>query len=297
MSGIFDFLWKWFTRKDITLITTTTTSTIIPRVDGLKLSLHCGINKYPNPSNNLRGCVNDAMDMVSLFQNVYKFNECKMLTDNNATLDNVTNSVIEMLARIPDVFVFTNSSHGTRILDSTGEEADGYCEALCLYDRKLVDKNFRKILASADPRTHIIVVSDSCHSAGVTREFLATMNLATMNDASYVSIPKYLPPEDLMEALAVSMLPIKKAVFEPNEKMNEVLLAGCQSNQFSYDTAFDGRPNGAFTYCLNRILKDNPYITYAEFISKMHQHLPNARFPQTPTLECSQSMSNSIVFS
>lgn len=271
------------------LTTTTTTQT---GDDKVKVALCVGINKYPNPANNLSGCVNDAKDNAQNFAEVYKFNKIVMLLDLEATIKNVKDKISELLAMKPDVFVFTNSSHGTRVADTSGTEIDGYCEAICLYDGFFMDKDIKKLLATADPKTRITIVSDSCHSAGVTREFLLAMN-----DFTYESKPKYLPPEGNMEALAVGMMPISKAIFEPNEKMSEVLLAGCKSDQYSYDASFNGRPNGAFTYYMNQVLRSTPEITYGDFIRKINQSLPSSRYPQCPVLETNSNMEKTLIFS
>jgi hypothetical protein len=292
LSGI----WAAF-RKSNTITTTTpivdlsnTTTTLGD--NKMKIALCVGINKYPNPANNLQGCVNDANDLASLLKNTYGFNEINMLLDSNANYSNVTNAIAEALAKKPDVFVYTNSSHGTRVPDTTGTEPDGYCEAICLYDKFLVDHDFHNILAKADPKTHVIVFSDSCHSAGVTREFLKAMN-----DSSYVSIPKYLPHPDNIEAFKATMAPTVKAIFEVNESMNEVLLAGCKSDQYSYDANFNGKPNGAFTYYTIQLLKNNPSTTYEDFVKAMTVYLPSSRYPQCPVCETNSNMEKTVIFS
>jgi hypothetical protein len=268
-----------------------TTTTTTSGGKKMKIAVVDGINNYPDPRNRLNGCVNDALDMSNLFKNVYGFDEVTVLLDTNANYANVTSAIANGLAKKPDVFVYTNSSHGTRTIDTTGTEADGYSEAICLYDKFLWDYDFKKLLAQADPKTSVVIWSDSCHSCGVTREFLMTMN-----DASYVSIPKYLPPEDNMVALQVSMMPIAKAVFEPREDMNVVLLAGCKSAEYSYDASFE-KPNGAFTYYALKILKENPIITYDDFIKKLNVYLPSSRYPQTPVCETNSGMRNKLIFS
>lgn len=311
----FGQFWQWFlniihgysgtkttttvtnTTSTITVTTTTppeifTTTTTTTGDKKMKIAVCDGINKYPNPANNLNGCVNDARDMLDLFKNFYKFDEVIVLLDSDATYANVYNAIAASLAKKPGVFVYSNSSHGTRKVDPTGTESDGYCEAICLYDKFLWDFDFKNLLAKADPTTRITVFSDSCHSAGVTREFLAAMN-----DSSYVSIPKYLPPEDNMEALQVSMMPISKAIFEPREDMNEALLAGCKSDQYSYDARFDGRPNGAFTYYTNQVLRENPVITNDEFVKQMSLYLPSSYYPQCPVCETNSNMRSRLIFS
>jgi hypothetical protein len=283
------------TTSTITPVGTTTETTTIIGEKKMKCGMCIGLNRYPNPSNNLAGCLNDMLDFSALLKDVYKFDVVKTLSDSDATYNNFVNMAKELLAMKPDVFVITNSSHGTRVNDTTGTESDGYCEAICLYDKFLIDHDFHKILENADPKTRITVVSDSCHSAGVTREFLAVMN-----DFTYVSTPKYLPPEDNMEALRVSMMPISKAIFEPKENMNEALIAGCKSSEYSYDASFNVngtmRPNGAFTYYCIKTLKETPEITYKDFINKMNQFLPSNQYPQCPVLQCNSATENKLMF-
>ena len=51
-------------------------------------ALLVGINKYPDPRNELRGCVNDILDMeyfISEKRNVYAKQNIKKLTDKQAT--------------------------------------------------------------------------------------------------------------------------------------------------------------------------------------------------------------------
>ena len=51
-------------------------------------ALLVGINAYPNPNNNLRGCINDIVDMeyfISTKNKVYAKENIKTLTDSRAT--------------------------------------------------------------------------------------------------------------------------------------------------------------------------------------------------------------------
>lgn len=273
--------------------TTTTTTPISIKDyndDGLvKVALCIGINQYPNPANNLHGCVNDANDWSNILKEVYHFDVVNILLNSEATLNNVKSNAEQLIASNPDRFVITISSHGTRIRDN--RESDGYCEAICLYDRFLVDKDFQNMLQKADKKTRMTVISDSCHSAGITREFLRTMN-----DFSYVSQPKYLPHPDNMEALNAAMSPTTRAIFEPIDGMNEILLAGCKSDQYSYDASFDNKANGAFTYYALKILKETPNLTYNLLIQRISEYLPSSRYPQCPVLETDEKNKDLTIF-
>ncbi len=51
-------------------------------------ALLVGINAYPNPNNNLRGCINDVVDMENFITSKYKVyskDNIKKLTDSRAT--------------------------------------------------------------------------------------------------------------------------------------------------------------------------------------------------------------------
>jgi hypothetical protein len=51
-------------------------------------ALLVGINAYPNPNNNLRGCINDIVDMeyfITSKNKVYQKENIKTLTDKSAT--------------------------------------------------------------------------------------------------------------------------------------------------------------------------------------------------------------------
>lgn len=253
----------------------------------MKLSLSIGINNYPNPRNNLSGCVNDASDMADLLFNQYGFEKNYMLYNEEATVKNVKNTIFEILSQEPEILVITNSSHGTRIPNIEG----GYQEAICMYDGNIVDYDLKNLINSFNSTTKVIFFSDSCHSAGVTREFLDTMN-----DYSYYSKAKYLPSEDNIEAFQASSEPTTRAIFDVQDDKN-ILMAGCKSDQYSYDASFNGRPNGAFTYYVSWFLKDNPNQTYRQLVDNINKYLPCRKYPQCPVIECREENKDDIVFS
>ena len=253
----------------------------------IKTSLCIGINKYPNPANNLKGCINDAHDWSNLLKEQYNFDDTMFLLDSDATLRNVKKTMSHMVSKKPDVLVVTFSGHGTRWPHNLG-----YWEAWCLHDNHLMDYDFQKILKKADLKTKIVVISDSCHAAGVTRKFLQTMN-----DTAYHSVPRYMPPDDDMDAIRVASMPMTKAIFNPVAKMKEILLAASQSTEYAYDAWFDGKFNGAFSYYAIKILKKHPDMTYKNFIDDIKAYLPSKLYPQTPVLEADKAKKNMAIFS
>ena len=71
-----------------------------------------------------------------------------LLTEEQATKDNVTNALINLSKKVDenDVFFFSWHSHGNRVLDDDGDESiydesDIYDEVILPYDGKIIDKD------------------------------------------------------------------------------------------------------------------------------------------------------------
>jgi hypothetical protein len=64
----------------------------------------------------------------------------------------------------------------------------------------------------------------------------------------------------------------------------DLLLAGCLDTQFSWDTSFKGRPNGAFTYYALKTLRENKPASYEAWFKSIRTYLPSTRLPQDPQI-------------
>lgn len=252
--------------------------------------LYYGINDYPGSNNDLQGCVNDATDWCNFLVVTHKFN-ATLLRDSEATKANVVNALKDMARKSHPLtnFVFGYSGHGSNVADKNGDETDGRDECLCLYDAFLIDDEIRTLLSAFHPQAKITVISDSCHSGSVSRNFMSLLNAG--NDV--YAKPKFLPPEDNMEA-SIASNPFIKG--DTELLMNEVLITGCSPTEFSYDARINGRYNGAMTWNALNILKQTPSITFVEFHSKLRKALPNGSWPQSPSLEGKPENKNRLMF-
>lgn len=287
------FLWLFpFLRKK-TQVTTTDTTTNTIKGEPVKRALCVGINDYPGSGNDLKGCVNDAGNLSRLFINQYKFIAVLMLLNAQATKTKVVATLEKLMAmsKSGDELVLTYSGHGTKRRDISGDEPDGYDEALCLYDGLLMDDEIRKILTKLPAGVKFTFLSDSCHSGTVSRAFMESMS-----DESFYSKPKYLPPEDNVDAAEVELLHPKAPLGLSEAAMDHILISGTNAETYSYDTRIDGQAVGAFTYFTIKILKENPSITYLDFHKKLGKYLPSSQYPQYPQLEGPNSLKNSLMF-
>jgi hypothetical protein len=276
-----------------------------------KISLSIGINNYPESSNDLNGCVNDANDWQDLLKSKFDFQNNTLLLDEQATKHNVLNNLQKLISNLGDgdVGVFTFSGHGTWVYDNDSDEADNRDEAICAYDENILDDDIRKILLTLNPKARLTIISDSCHSGTVTRKMLSRQALLRSksieafaidgfeNIDSNSLIPRYMPPKNSSDAIKTLTLPIRKRFLYPESNMSELLLTGCNATEYSYDAYINNRFNGAFTAFAIGIIKSNPNLTYKELHNEIRTILPNNRYPQSPQLEGNNIFKNFKLFS
>jgi hypothetical protein len=274
-----------------------------------KRAVCVGINDYPIPGNDLMGCVNDAEAWRALLVEEFEFPDADVtvITDSDATRQAMIDGLKGLIegSSSGDVLVFTNSSHGSYIPDTSGDE-ETYDEVICPYDTReevLSDDDLRGILDALPAEVSMIVISDSCHSGSNTR--------APVND---LLPPKYHTPDDLrirflnpalIPELARSgpiladprgAAPRTRIVF-PESGMNHVLLSGCRDEEVSWDARIDGTYHGAMSYhALKAIREAGPTITYSELVGRLQTMLDDAGYDQHPQLEGTDERKNRQVF-
>jgi len=238
----------------------------------MKRAICIGINNYPGIFNDLKGCVNDAMDWSALLQGLGF--EVSLMLDSQATRQNVKAALRELVnaTGAGDIAVFTYSGHGTQVADADSDENDPYDEAICLYDGNVIDDELRMILRGIQSQGTLVVISDSCFSGSVTRI------------AAEKAVPRFIPP-----AVSTAGRMVRRPFLLPEGDMPEILLTGCSDSEYSYDAEFDGRPNGAMTALALRVIAQNPNLTYREFHTSLRGLLPSEEYPQSPQLEGSDA--------
>jgi hypothetical protein len=114
---------------------------VVAREDAMaRRALLVGLNHYPDPANNLRGCVNDVLQVSSLLQRGFLFDasaDIRLLTDERATTARIIERLRWLLrgAGPGDTLVFHYSGHGAQVRDRHGDELDdGLDEIICPYD-------------------------------------------------------------------------------------------------------------------------------------------------------------------
>lgn len=248
-----------------------------------KKALCIGINDYPGTDSDLSGCVNDAADWAAeLGKRGY---EVARMQDRKATHAAMTKAIGGLIknAKKGDTLVITYSGHGTWVPDSSGDEPDGRDEGLCPYDigsvGPLLDDDIRAMFAKRGTGVRIILISDSCHSGTVTRGREDDLDPG-MPRARFLPLEAWMPKGELPRAAARPATLVSGL----RRAGSDLLLAGCMDTEYSWDTSFQGRPNGAFTYYALKSLRDAKPATYGAWFNAIRAYLPSTRLPQSPQI-------------
>ena len=147
-----------------------------------KRAICVGINKFVNyPQFTLNGCVNDAKDMAALCKSLlgFKASEVTVLSDAQATkaaiMARLKAAVDDAKAGKLSYIVFSWSSHGTQMTDSSGDEPDGMDEAFVPHDiaekngdwdpaHIITDDEFHDLFQQLPESVLLEVYLDTCHS-------------------------------------------------------------------------------------------------------------------------------------
>lgn len=248
-----------------------------------KQALCIGINDYPGTGSDLSGCVNDANDWAAELAN--RGYQVSRMLDKQATHQAMGEAIGGMIreARRGDTLVITYSGHGTWVPDSSGDETDGRDEGLCPWDigsvGPLLDDDIRTLFSQRAAGVRILLISDSCHSGTVTKGDDSDLD-AGVARARFLPLESWMPAGELPPA--TSQPP--RLVSGLRRSGGDLLLAGCQDTEYSWDTSFAGRPNGAFTYYALKTLRDKKPATYAAWFTAIRSYLPSNRLPQFPQI-------------
>jgi hypothetical protein len=254
-----------------------------------KRSFCVGINDYPYDGSDLNGCVNDARAWATLLREHFDFaaSDVKLITDAQATKTAVKAGLKDLLAKSKsgDVLVFTNSSHGTYVVEEGGDEP-GYDEAMCPYDvgdEVLRDDELRELFSDLPKGVHLSVISDSCFSGTVTR--------AALRD----NIPGLRTPDDRRVRFLSPALRGGKVLANPWKARTR--LSGCTDREYSYDALIGGVYHGAMTYfALEAIRSANYHLTYAQLHARLSDLIEAGGYPQHPQLEGSGAHKRRQIF-
>ena len=262
-----------------------------------KKALFVGINKFANyPQFTLNGCVNDATDMAALYKDLlgFKASEMTILKDTQATKAAIMAALKAMVADAKagklNYLVFSLSSHGTQMNDSSGDEPDGKDEAFVPHDiaeksgawdpsHIISDDELHDLFAQLPDSVLLEVYLDTCHSG---------TGLRGAEFGPHAPRARYVAPPD--HEFGTKTARMRGFTLKPRDAksiagQNQILWAGCKSNETSADAFFNGRYNGAFTYFFVKVTRDTQNkLARKDVVAQMRAQM-KGKFAQNPQLE------------
>ncbi len=261
-----------------------------------KAALCVGINKFkflPQASW-LNGCVNDAEDLAAMLEKHYGFegSNITVLRDAKAVKKTVMaalNSLVDAaVAGTATHLVFTFSSHGTQVPDTSGDESDRLDEAFACYDINnlgdrwdaatvITDDELAALFARLPKGVLMDVVLDTCHSG----TGLKSLDLLPGRR------PRFLPAPTPRAVIANESKDTRslRDMAKTAKLSAPVLMAACRSDQTAADAFIEGRYNGAFTYNFVKALMGDGTVARADILKQVSKGLKSGGFDQIAQLE------------
>jgi len=252
-------------------------------------ALLVGINKYPDAQNELRGCINDILDMeyfIAETNKVYAKQNIKKLTDKEATKKGIVTQIKWLLdgAQPGDQLLFHYSGHGAQVPSlNQNLELDGLDEIICPYDfsgqgeNALRDKEFAQLFAGIPKGVHFVWISDSCHAEDLSRD------LQMPSEPQYRYFNGLTRMNELNEESAFESYEASTIITAP---LNGALLSACASHELSADAYIDKRFNGAFThYLIKNLLQYSDSRSMQSIVQLVNMDLDKNGYDQNPESE------------
>jgi len=252
-------------------------------------ALLVGINQYPEDVSNLRGCVQDVLDVQDMLMGMYQVPAAHIvtLTDQEANRKNFIHAFRSHFkqARQGDTIFFHYSGHGSR--ENASKEFWPYFpekknETLVLADSRtpggldLADKELALLLHELAPlQADIVLGIDACHAGSITRkesDLLQQRKRQSEREGVDRSLEEYL------EGQYQQMLKREGEIYIPRTK--HLVMSACSQFQSAYETKEN---KGAFTTALLASLQ-NTELTYSEVFSQANIKIKQWAYNQNPVI-------------
>lgn len=256
-------------------------------------ALHIGLNAvdpahYAGWNGELAACENDMNDMAALSQRA-GFASRTILRTGQATRASVLGAIRDLAqsATAADLVLVTYSGHGGQVPDLGGDEPrDDMDDTWCLYDGQLLDDELLLEWTKFPRGCRILVVSDSCHSAGMEKFAITDWDLARPQGR-----PRLTPPSivrrtfEANEAFYTAIQRDTDAAFAAKARSDREaavaasvqLLAACRE----YELAYEDADNGRFTRALLETWDFGRFSgNYRKFYQQLASRTPGPQVPQ-----------------
>lgn len=252
-----------------------------------------GIGDYPEESGWRKINGDKDIDVVvpMLLDNGFEKENITVLSNAEATKSSIK-SVFESLAGIAgpgDALYIHFSGHGQQVIDISGDEPDGYDEALIPYDavikygqngykgeNHILDDELgvwlEALRKSVGHKGVILVALDACHSGDATRgesdepdHVRGTSDIFEMSGAQRSGMGSSLTDNGQAER---------------NQEIEWICLSACKSYQNNYEYKSESGYCGRLSWAVSKVLR--PGMKFKDFIEKLEDLYESMPLPPGP---------------
>ncbi|HLP44728.1 MAG TPA: caspase family protein, partial [Candidatus Kapabacteria bacterium] len=227
-----------------------------------KHALLIGIDDYSiSGLDNLKGTDNDLQLIKNVLLDNLRFKEQDIITlkNKNATHSRLEKAFSQLADRVNvgDFIYIHYCGHGSQVPDNDGDEYPGLfdqtwvpygsrCPLMEGKDRYDItdDELHGWLLPIFDKTDNVVIVSDSCYSAGVTRGDILHARSVSPDQRPYPSLAKIVVEKDFAGG---------------------ILIGAAQDDELAFEAIFDGKIHGLFSwYWLDVLKKSRPGDTWSD---------------------------------
>lgn len=255
----------------------------------MKKALLIGIN-YTRTDTQLNGCINDIEDVSKLLVSKFGYKDPIVITDTTPikpTKANIEKAILELTkdCKSGDTLVFYYSGHGTSVPNQGNlDESDNKDECLVPLDYLvsgviLDDWIYNNLCLKIPAGATLYGFTDCCHSGTM---FDLKYNFNSVTKALAPVINKVYVDKDWDNKFVMKVEPSKET------SGTVYLLSGCLDPDTSMDSTFNGRYNGAFTFCFIKSIEDAPNAPMYNILKEINARLIMNNYKQSSQLSVSK---------
>lgn len=224
------------------------------------------------------GCNLDAWKMYDIAK-AYGFNDVSILLNAEATWTKMESHVLSKVKDLTtnDLVLLAMSGHGTQVKDLNGDESDGMDEAICTWDKIVVDDVLLQTLYKFPSGLRVVLINDQCHSEGNFRGLKRAGRFITRT----VTLGKY--------GKVKGKILIKNITRKDGWTMQLIQFAGCHEHDYSYGDSLGGR----WTMTLADTLKET--LSWKQWFEAAKAKMSSEQEPVFSTMNANESFINGVV--
>jgi len=228
------------------------------------------------------------------------FEDIEVVADEQATKKGVLGQFEKLLNKTQkdDVILIHFSTHGQQIEDLSGDEVDGFDEAIICHDspkefkkgykgnRHLNDDELAdwilKIRTKAGSKGDVFLLADACHSGSLSR---SVGTLTVRGGAAALSLTgKEVKAKRTKEAFLSND---EKLDSDMNDLAPYAIISAASANQLNYEIMDDDfKTYGSLSYAFNKVInKASANETYRSLFAKIQSEMKVLVMSQTPEIE------------